>query len=186
MKKSKFGKQEEQYPLNIGDAIFAIDPLKNKVTEYRVTYLHNNGHFEAVSGVSNDIFYPISTLGQLFFMSRVEAKEYLRNNRQSILDEYRKIFEKTGDWSKLAELGNILAEEKENAQGGACVSAEEIESALATLAYIKLMFEKDCSIDWQIETGLWTPEGVDNPVRYHKDLVAKGLEGAISILASLQ
>ena len=65
-------------------------------------------------------------------------------------------------------------------------SAEEIESALATLAYIKLMFEKDCSIDWQIETGLWTPEGVDNPVRYHKDLVAKGLEGAISILASLQ
>ena len=117
MEKSEFGKQEEQYPLNIGDAIFVINPLKNKVTEYRVTYLHN-GMVEAVSGVSDDIFYPISTIGQLFFMSRGEAKEYLRNNRQNILDEYRKIFEKTGDWSKLAELGNILAEEKENAPEG--------------------------------------------------------------------
>lgn len=186
MKKSKFGKQEEQYPLNIGDAIFVINPLKNKVTEYRVTYLHN-GMVEAVSGVSDDIFYHISTIGQLFFMSRVEAKEYLRNNRQSILDEYRKIFEKTGDWSRLAELGNILAEEKEKSPSGRGeYSAEDVESAIATVAYIKLMFEKDCSIDWQIETGLWTPEGVDNPVRYHKDLVAKGLEGAISILASLQ
>lgn len=65
-------------------------------------------------------------------------------------------------------------------------SAEDVESAIATIEHIKLMYEKDFSIDWQIETGLLVPEGIDNPVRHYKDLIVKELEQAILILASLQ
>lgn len=76
--------------------------------------------------------------------------------------------------------------EKENARLGVKVSAEEIESALATVEHLRLMFEKDFSIDLQIETGLWVPEGTLNPVRHYKDLIVQELNKISSILASFQ
>jgi hypothetical protein len=75
--------------------------------------------------------------------------------------------------------------QNKNAPGGVKFGAEDVESAIATVEHIKLMYEKDFSIDWQIETGLWVPEGIDNPVRHYKDLIVKELERTISILASL-
>lgn len=75
-------------------------------------------------------------------------------------------------------------EEKENTQEGVKLSAEEIESAIATVEHLKLMFEKDCSLDWQIETGAWAPEGIEDAVRHYKGLIVKELGQITSILAS--
>ena len=78
-----------------------------------------------------------------------------------------------------------MKENKKSPSSGATYKNEDIESAIATITHLKLMFEKDFSIDWQIETGLWVPEGIDNPVRYYKDLIVKELGRTILILASL-
>ena len=185
MKEKENINQTEQCSVNIGDAIFVINPMKIKVTEYRVTYLHN-GMVEAVSGVSDDIFYPISTIGQLFFMSRVEAKEYLRNNRQSILDGYRKIFEKTGDWSKLAELGNILAEEKEKSPSGRGeYSAEDVESAINCLESISRCLRSDRSVDDFITSWERNNPEVPNLREEIKEMYAENIDFSINLLKSI-
>ena len=65
-------------------------------------------------------------------------------------------------------------------------SQEDIESAIATITHLKLMFEKGMSIDWQLGQAVVFKGTVGLATELHKAVIVDGLRKAIAILGGLQ
>ncbi len=61
----------------------------------------------------------------------------------------------------------------------------EIESCKATLEYLMVMFSRERSIDEQLRQVVVFVEGIDDPVKYHKEEIVKDIKKAIQFLNQL-